>query len=189
MKEICQSFYRRLVAALLFLIEMGWDYEMPCEESRIVFYKVRRKDGTAVTGDIIEMKEDIGFDLDIFGVSDRPYEQGTAGISVSGVDADGNDISDQVNFEVVSDDGKNFQGRVRQLAEEDGGTEGTFTIRIDADGDPDADEEAPIFGTLVVVADAKNATEFTITASPHVEASGGGSEPAPAPPTDEEPPV
>jgi hypothetical protein len=93
------------------------------------------------------------------------YEHGTAEWQVQAADTDGADISSQ--FSVLVDPENELKAKVTREAGNNTECSGVVTLR--ADGDPDADEEAPIVGTLAFNYDSPNATGFDLVGSVAVE--------------------
>lgn len=116
------------------------------------------------------MKKEFGFvstfEATPVGPAGSSYEKGSAKWDVAAKDAEGNDASGDYSIAVDP------ENELRATVTHSGTTESTAVLSLRADGDPDADEEAPAVGTLDIVVDAPNVNAFTlseVTAEPTPE--------------------
>jgi len=90
-------------------------------------------------------------------------EKGSAVWSVMATDADGNDVSESLVLTV--DPENELAAKLTSMEVE---LTGVLTLR--ADGDPDADETAPLVATADIVVDASNAVVLSLTNTEPVDA-------------------
>jgi hypothetical protein len=125
-----------------------------------------------VEGDVTHMKLEFVQNIDINAApTGGDYQHGTASFSVQAADENGGDVSDQFTVEV--DPENELHATVVRAPGNNTECSGAVTLR--ADGDPDAEEEAPITGVLGFNYDSPNATGFDMTGTavtPEVPASG-----------------
>jgi hypothetical protein len=134
------------------------------EHVRFAFTKVRiAGQQNYTTGDIKEMKLEFGQNIDINAAPQGPegsdYEHGSARVVVQAADSNGTDVSDQ--FTATQDPENELHISVVRAAGNNTECSGSVTLR--ADGDPDADEEAPVVGVLGFAYDSPNVTGFELT--------------------------
>jgi len=142
-------------------VVFGIKDQLKCK--RFIFTKVGIVgDQNYVEGDIINMKLEFGQNIDVTATpTGGDYQHGSASFSVQAADADGNDVTDQFSVEVDPDN--ELHATVVRAPGNDTECSGAVTLR--ADGDPDADEEAPITGVLGFNYDSPNATGFDLVGS------------------------
>jgi hypothetical protein len=173
------NYYQRLLDLFLFLVYLvhgksirDFIHECPLPEprqvaSRFAFTTVK-VGGYTIKGDIKMIKIEFGESVDLVAVpldkNGQPfpegtpgYEVGSAGWLVQASDAEGNDVSDQLELTVDPDN--ELHATVRNT----GTTELTGLVTLRGDGDPDADEEAAIVGTGDIIVDGPNAAAFGLT--------------------------
>ncbi|MEO7538877.1 MAG: hypothetical protein ABIV21_02535 [Pyrinomonadaceae bacterium] len=153
---ITKNFCERFLKLLVFLGEKIFCSSNTALQGRFIFNRVQVGE-LIIEGDITKMKIEIGQNIHLTAVSDLPYEVGTAVATVQASDADGNDVSGEFKVEASADNELDI------TITRDGTTECTGVITLRADGDPDADEEAPMVGTADFVYDSKNASVFDLT--------------------------
>lgn len=150
----------RLAISVIELIVWLFSFVRPKKRVKFVFYKVRTG-GEIVYGDIKKMKKEFGFHSTLNATPEGPagsdYEHGTASWGVQAQDADGNDRSSDYTLTVDP------TNELRCDVDHSGTVESTALVTLRADGDPDADETAPVVGTIDYVVDAPNVTGFTLT--------------------------
>jgi hypothetical protein len=91
------------------------------------------------------------------GPAGSDYQHGSAEWSIQAQDSDGADRS--ADYALTVDPANELAVDIQHS----GTTESTALLSLHADGDPDADETAPVVGTLDFVVDAPNVTAFTLS--------------------------
>jgi hypothetical protein len=130
---------------------------------REVAFQIRLSDGVKITGLHINMKVEFGQYIDIKAIplnrkgNPSHIEAGSASFQLSATDSDGNDVSG--DFSRVDDGSDELSARFQHDGTE---VECTGVITLRADGDPDADEQFPVVGTLDFVVDAPNTVTFDL---------------------------
>lgn len=158
----------RFVRLFIVIGEMMFGIKPEAERARFVFNKIRVI-GTniLIIGEsITKMKFEFGQDMDLNlapqGPAGSDYEHGSVAHTVQAQKADGTDVSGE--FTVQPDPANELHlqvVRTRVAGEIESECTGVVTSR--ADGDPDADETAPIVGTFDFIYDAPNVTGFEVT--------------------------
>lgn len=150
----------RLAISVIELIVWLFSFVRPKKRVKFVFYKVRTG-GITVWGDITKMKKEFGFTSTFNGVAEGPvgsdYEHGTEVWEARFADKDGNDRSS--DYTVAVDP----SNPLRATISHSGTQESIGTLELRADGDPDADETAPVRGSVDIITDAPNVTGFALT--------------------------
>ena len=150
-----KNFYLRLLAIIVWLCEQIHN-EAVCG---VVFNQVR-VGGISITGDIKKMKAEFEFDITLEAkpVGGSGIEKGTAVWGYSAKDFEGNDVSSEVT---VTPDPEN---ELRCNFKHSGKTvESVGVFSLNADGDPDADEQFPVVGSLDIIVDSPNVTGFELS--------------------------
>lgn len=110
------------------------------------------------------MKKEFGFTATFeakpVGAEGADYEHGTAKWDIAAKSADGDDRSGDYSIAVAADN--ELQAKITHS----GTVESTALLTLRADGDPDADETAPVIGTVGIVVDAPNVTAFELVEIP-----------------------
>lgn len=139
-------------------------------KTKFIFTSVSFSDGTIIKGDLIMAKKEFGFSSTLVavpvGATGADYEHGSEKWDVAASDKDGNDRSSDYTLTPDSSD----PAKLKCGVQHSGTTESTALVTLRADGDPDADEEAPITGTFTYVVDSPNVTAFELSE----EAPAGG---------------
>jgi hypothetical protein len=131
-------------------------------QNRLQFTTIKTEDGFEITGKIkmvkFEFEQYVDFSASAVDRRGRPasIEPGSAVWSFTGTDADGNDASGAVTIAV--DPLNELSARVTS-----GTTEVTGTLKLEADGDPDAGEYFPLVAAVAIVVDASNAVAFSLS--------------------------
>lgn len=159
-----KSFYKRLLVIIVWLCEKVLAEE-PCEYRTVGFRQVRIG-GITVEGDnLMSFKTEVGGAVTLVAgnFKDRngnpaEIEAGSASVVVTATDSDGNDVTESVSFE------QNPENELEVTLKHTGTEECVASVTLRADGDPDADEEAPFIITGTVIFDSLNAVtgEFSV---------------------------
>lgn len=155
------SFSNPFKLALLRLIVWLSDCLDMCPiRTQLIFTKVR-VNGITIQGDIKKMKIEFGQTVNVVatpqGAPGSKIEAGSAVFSFQAQDASGNDASADFVLTVDPTD------ELKCSLAHSGTNESTGLLTLTADGDPDADETAPVVGTLAIIVDAPNVTGFDMT--------------------------
>jgi hypothetical protein len=155
-----------LLAVVLYRLRQIIRTQTVGKRKRGVRFTIRIGGISILKGRIKKMKAEYGFNLDVEAtpVGGAAIEAGSAAWGYAATDADGNDVSGQ--FLVTPDPDNELKCNLKHDGSQ---SESTGVLTLRADGDPDADETAPVVGTLDIIVDAPNVTGFELSATPHVD--------------------
>lgn len=139
---------------------------LPSRKVKFIFTTIR-EGGSTITGEIKSMKKEFGWSAEFEAVAEGPagsdYEHGTEKWAVVAADKDGNDRSGDYAVE------PHAENPLRCKVTHSGTQESFGALSLSADGDPDADETAPVRGSIDFITDAPNVTGFALSEVPPVE--------------------